>query len=220
MPGPACHLDSHRVRRGAAPVVLHAYDAAAVERTRRSRSRSKAEIGRPYWALPGLIKGAEGQAIELPVPVADPDDDTLAAWADHCHPEPADPARRYLSLDARLRVGGHLRGRDVPLQRRGERGQQPGHFRHRTGRPWAGTAPTRDRTIREGDRLRFYLQGSDPTATRSRFTATCCHPARCWIPTPGCSIGRPTSTWKASTKCPSRSPVATIDQARPRPRSR
>ena len=113
--------------------------------------------------LPSQVSGQEGQPLVLTVTATDPDGRPLVYWADNLpggavvrpdHPHPA--------LEARLRPGRHLQRRDVLRQRRREHGQHQRHaLDRRSAPPPPQLAAPPDQTVREGDHLRFTLQGSD-----------------------------------------------------------
>jgi large repetitive protein len=154
-----------------AAVVLHAYDV----RGGRAEQAFDIEVTGGNRApvvgdLPELIEGREGQSLSLPLPVIDPDGDPLAVWADAIPPGAAlDPAALRLIWTPDFASAGTYE--NVTF-----------HFSDGVNEVTAKVTlviapadqppvlvPPADRTIREGDRLRFYLQGYDPDGDPVKF---------------------------------------------------
>ena len=138
---------------------------AAAAASSRSSSRSRAATSAPVIGTPARACSGPGGPAAVADP-AGPSTRTATRWRSGpttSRPAPSlDPAARA-SLDARLRLGRDLRGRDLPLQRRRQRGHGQGHVRSSrrpTSRPVL--VDPADRTLREGDHLRFYLHGARP----------------------------------------------------------
>lgn len=156
-----------------APVVLHVYD----EHGGRAEQAFVIDVAGGnqapvLGAIPSLVRGVEGQPIELQLPVFDPDDDSLAAWGDNLPPGAAfDPIGLIFTWTPDFASAGTYR--DVVF-----------HFsdgtNHVTSVIEFAIAPTDqppqllpppDRTVREGDRVQFYLRGFDPDGEAVTFHA-------------------------------------------------
>jgi len=113
--------------------------------------------------LPDVIEGTEGQVLEFPIPAADPDGDALAYWADNLPPGASfDPRTHTFSWkpsyesagtydQVTFMVSDSIHQVSAAVTMVIAPADQP-----------LTLAQPADRTIREGDRLRFYLEGGDP----------------------------------------------------------
>jgi len=155
------------------PVTLEVYDARG-GRTEQSfvidvAGGNQAPVLGP---MPSPIHGTEGQLLEVSLSVVDPDDTTLAAWVDGLPPGAAfDPATLTLTwvpdYDAsgiyepvQFHVTDGINTVTTETTLIIAQGDQPPQL-----------IPPRDRTLREGDRLRFYLDGFDPDGDSVTFSA-------------------------------------------------
>ncbi len=165
--------------------------------------RFPAAIARPVLGtFPESITGQEGTAISFPLSITDPDGDPLAVYADNVPPGAAvdssglrftwtpdfDSAGTYQDVTFHFNDGVN----DVTAK--------VTFFIAPTPQPLVFVAPA-DRTIREGDHLRFYLSSYDPDGGTVAFHSFLMPPGIRSIRPLACSIGRPTITWRARTMC-------------------
>ncbi len=155
------------------PVVLHAYDTRGGLAVQSFTIAVEGGNHAPVLAeLPERVTGAEGQPLEMILPVVDPDGDTLAAWVDALPPGAVfDSMTLRFSWTPDFESAGTFE--DVTF-----------HFSDGVNEVSAAitfaiapgdrgpvlTVPAA-RTLREGDRLRFYLQGSDPDGEPVTFSS-------------------------------------------------
>ncbi len=161
--------DDHAAAR--TNVILHAYDT----RGGRGQLSFVIEVAGTNQApipgtLPELIQGKEGVPLFLNLPVVDPEGDPLAVWADYLPPgailDPAalrftwapdfDSAGTYQDVTFHFSDGINEVTRKVTFQ------IAP------TDQPPVLIVPA-ERTLREGDHLRFYLNGYDPDGQAVHF---------------------------------------------------
>jgi len=147
-----------------ASVVLHAYDALGGRAAQSFTVDVDGGNRAPSIAhLPVSIQGWEGLPLDIPVDATDPDGDTLW-WRVHHMPPGAsfDPSRWALVWTPDYDAAGTYPNVTFVVS---------DGFREAVASTTIEIAPTdrppellrpADRTVREGDRLGFFLQGSDP----------------------------------------------------------
>jgi len=155
------------------PVVLCAYDTNGAYATQEYvisvASGNQAPI---MGALPEIIEAKEGETIEFSIPAADPDGDALVYWADKLPPGAGfDPSTRVFTWTPDYDSAGTYEQLTFVVT--------DGINQISTGlsliiapadQPLTLVKPE-DRNLREGDRLRFYLQGGDPDGDPVTFSS-------------------------------------------------
>ncbi len=183
-------------------VLLHAYDRrggrAVQEFSVNVAGGNRAPL---VGAIPASLTVAEGVPLTLPLPVTDPDGDALVYWANG-----VPPGAVFYPLSGILTwtPGGDAAGtyEDITLC------ASDGVNTVRavvdilvlpTDQPPTLADPA-DRTVRQGDQLRFYLSAEDRDGDRLTFRATGLPPAPNWIPSPADSNGSRATISSASTR--------------------
>ena len=155
------------------PVELHVYD------TRGGRDEQRFEItvnegNRPptFADLPGLIEGREGEPIEFPLSLTDPDGDPLAVWMEGLPPGAVvDPVGRKFRWTPDFDAAGTYENVTFgatdgihPISAQTTFAIAPGD------QPPVLVLPE-SRIVREGDRIRLAVRGFDPDGGSVEFSS-------------------------------------------------
>ncbi|MEM9587454.1 MAG: putative Ig domain-containing protein, partial [Planctomycetota bacterium] len=155
------------------PVELHVYD------TRGGRDVQKFDIyvsegnaAPELQQFPGLVEGREGEPIELVLPVVDPDEDPIAIWVDRLPPGGiVDPVTRTFRWTPGFDTAGTYEGVQFHFSDGlNEVVGQTTFLIAPADQPPELVLPA-EQIVREGDRLRFAVQGSDPDGTPVTFSS-------------------------------------------------
>ncbi len=155
------------------PVELHVYD------TRGGRGVQRFEIfvsqgnSPPQLTdVPGLIEGREGEPIEFPLSVTDPDEDALAAWIDRLPPGAVlDPVTLTFNWIPDFDSAGTYPGVTFNVTDGIHTVSSQTTFAIAPGDQQPTLVVPDNRTVREGDRIRLAIQGADPDGASVQFSS-------------------------------------------------
>ncbi|NLS91835.1 MAG: hypothetical protein GXX96_06600, partial [Planctomycetaceae bacterium] len=156
-----------------ANVVLHAYDPRGGRGAQQFTINVTSGNRPPVVAsLPHVIEAVEGQAIRLEIDAYDPDGDLLIVTADQM-PAGArlDPVTRTFLWTPDYDAAGTYEDVTFSINDVTHQVVRQVDFWIRQGNRAPELAPPADRTISEGDRLRFYLDGDDPDGDPVTFSS-------------------------------------------------
>ncbi len=154
-------------------VELHAYDA----RGARAVQRFYIEVIDGNRApelndLPGLILGTEGEPIEFSLPVTDPDGDPLAVWVEGLPPGATlDPVSRTFVWTPDFESAGSYENVQFFVTDGVNLVSTRTNFAIAPGDQPPRLIPPTDRVVREGERLRFVIDGFDPDGDPVTFAS-------------------------------------------------
>ena len=154
-----------------AMVELHAYDSRGGRAVQRFMiSVFDGNQAPTFTKLRGLYEGVEGQPIEFTLAITDPENDPLAIWVESLPPGATiDPVTRRFVWTPDFESAGSYHGVEFFVSDGVNTVSRRTSFAIAPGDQPPLLVPPSDRAVREGERLRFAIDGYDPDGTEVSF---------------------------------------------------